>query len=179
MHVPLIVRGPGIPKGQRSPRYARTVDIAPTILALAGDTAPLGEGRSLFPLLANRQGDAEEGEVSDLAVNKHRGNSVSLRRGQWKYVANSPTEYPRVAPRPPEELFALASDPTEQTNLVRTASDGRVEELREELERVRDQDEKLHKRLAGGSGKTRIHLEADEIEHLRALGYISRPSGEP
>jgi arylsulfatase A-like enzyme len=172
LRVPLILHGPGVPKGQRFPTYARTVDIAPTILALAGDTAQLGEGRRLFPLPADRQADADDGgEVSDLAVNKNRGDSVSLRRGEWKYVANSPTEYPRVAPRPPEELFDLASDPAEQTNLVRTALDGRVEQLREELKRVRDQAERLHERLVDGSGNVRIHLGEDDLERLRALGY--------
>lgn len=171
LHVPLILHGPGVPKGQRSPRYARTVDIAPTILALAGDGAQLGEGRSLLPLPANRQADAD-GAVSDLAVNKNRGDSVSLRQGEWKYVANSPTEYPRVAPRPAEELFDLASDPAEQTNLVRTVSDGQVEELRQELTRVRQQAEQLHERLTGGSGRPRIHLGEEDIERLRALGYV-------
>jgi arylsulfatase A-like enzyme len=173
LHVPLILRGPGIPKGQRSAESARTVDIAPTILALAGGAAQLGDGRNLFPLPANREGDAQGGEVADLAVNKNRGDSASLRRGQWKYAVHEPTEHPRVAPRPAEELFDLASDPEERTNLVRTASDGRVEELRNELKRVRDQQaERLRERLANGAGATRVHLDADEIERLRVLGYV-------
>jgi arylsulfatase len=172
LRVPLILRGPGIPAGERSSRYARTVDIAPTILALVGDPAQLGEGRSLFPSLASRQGEAAGGEVSDLAENKNRGDSVSLRRGQWKYVVHAATGHPRVAPRPPEELFDLASDPEEQTNLARSASGGRVEELREELTRVRYQSERLHERFADSSGNARIHLEEDEVERLRALGYV-------
>lgn len=171
LRVPLILHGPGVPEGQRSPRYARTVDIAPTILALVGDTAQFGEGGSLFPLRAKRPEDSGGSEVSDLALNKHRGDSVSLRRGQWKYVIHAPTEYPRVAPRPHEELFDLASDPEEQINLVRTASDGRVEELREELTQIRRQAEKLNARLVEGSGKIRIHLDENELERLRVLGY--------
>jgi arylsulfatase A-like enzyme len=172
LHVPLILHGPGIPKGQRNLGLARTVDIAPTLVAIAGDTARFGEGRSLLPALANPPLAGDGGEIADLAVNKHRGDSVSLRKGQWKYVVHAPTEDPRAAPRPPEELFDLASDPRERTNLVRAATERRLEALRTDLERVRLQDEQLYQRVAQASGKSRIRLEPDDMERLRALGYV-------
>jgi arylsulfatase A-like enzyme len=52
IHVPLIVRGPGIPAGSTTDRIAMNVDLAPTIAALAGAKAPaFVDGRSLVPLL--------------------------------------------------------------------------------------------------------------------------------
>jgi N-acetylglucosamine-6-sulfatase len=52
--VPLIVRGPGVPRGRRSRELVANVDYAPTILDLAGASAPAGfelDGRSLRPFL--------------------------------------------------------------------------------------------------------------------------------
>jgi arylsulfatase A-like enzyme len=139
------------------------VDIAPTILALAGDAVQLGEGRSLLPL-PPRQGDAAGKEVSDLAMNKHRGDSVSLRRGGWKYVVHAPTEHPRVAPRPSEELFDLASDPEEQTNRPHRTV-GRVRSW----DRSGSEARQSLRETSPAVPETRIHLGEDDLERLRAL----------
>lgn len=52
LHVPLIVRGPGIPKGRVLEHTTLNIDLAPTFAALAGVPAPdFVDGRSLVPLL--------------------------------------------------------------------------------------------------------------------------------
>jgi N-acetylglucosamine-6-sulfatase len=52
IHVPLIVRGPGVPAGATRAHITGNVDYAPTFAALAGATAPsFVDGRSLVPLL--------------------------------------------------------------------------------------------------------------------------------
>jgi arylsulfatase A-like enzyme len=56
IRVPLILRGPGVPAGQRRRQLVTNADLAPTILDAAG-ALPAGrvpDGRSLFPLLRDR-----------------------------------------------------------------------------------------------------------------------------
>lgn len=49
-HVPLLMRGPGIPAGQRRTQTVATIDLAPTIAELTG-AGPMRrtDGRSLLP----------------------------------------------------------------------------------------------------------------------------------
>ena len=52
IHVPLIVRGPGVPAGRVVQHFSGNVDLAPTFAELGGATAPaFVDGRSLAPLL--------------------------------------------------------------------------------------------------------------------------------
>jgi len=55
MHVPLILRGPSIPKGKCIDAMACTLDIVPTILEVAG-LPPLkhAQGKSLMPLITDK-----------------------------------------------------------------------------------------------------------------------------
>ncbi len=62
LHVPLVVAGPGFPPGRRSDALARTVDIAPTILAAAGASPlPGSNGRSLAGRLAAEGDERRDG----------------------------------------------------------------------------------------------------------------------
>lgn len=50
MHIPMIMAGPGVPKGKVVPAQASNIDSAPTILDLAGIAPPPdAEGHSLLP----------------------------------------------------------------------------------------------------------------------------------
>jgi arylsulfatase A-like enzyme len=52
IHVPLVVRGPGVPEGEKLPHMALNNDLAPTFADLAGvDPPKFVDGRSLAPLL--------------------------------------------------------------------------------------------------------------------------------
>lgn len=52
LHVPLIVRGPGVPKGRVVDHLALNIDFAPTFARIAGIRPPKWvDGRSLLPLL--------------------------------------------------------------------------------------------------------------------------------
>ncbi|MEK8031419.1 sulfatase-like hydrolase/transferase [Ideonella sp. DXS29W] len=52
IRVPLIVRGPGVPRGGAVSLITANVDYAPTLAAIAGTSAPaFVDGRSLLPLL--------------------------------------------------------------------------------------------------------------------------------
>jgi arylsulfatase A-like enzyme len=55
VRVPLLMRGPGIPRGWRDPRPVANIDVAPTIVDAAGASAGrVPDGRSLLPLLTDR-----------------------------------------------------------------------------------------------------------------------------
>jgi arylsulfatase A-like enzyme len=55
LHVPLIMAGPGLPKGKRVDGLASNVDTAPTLLSLAGfSPLPDAEGQSLLPLIQGK-----------------------------------------------------------------------------------------------------------------------------
>jgi arylsulfatase A-like enzyme len=54
IRVPLIVRGPGVPRGQTRDHFVLNIDFAPTFVDLAEATAGISmDGRSLLPLLGN------------------------------------------------------------------------------------------------------------------------------
>lgn len=59
--VPLTVRGPGVAAGSRIDSYLTNVDLAPTILEIAGLFAPdpLMDGRSFLPLITDRGAESE------------------------------------------------------------------------------------------------------------------------
>ena len=55
IRVPLLMRGPGVPRGARRRQLVTNADLAPTILEATGATAAgrVPDGRSLFPLLSD------------------------------------------------------------------------------------------------------------------------------
>jgi arylsulfatase A-like enzyme len=120
LHVPLIMRGPGLPHGTRIRGEVSLVDVAPTVGALLGLTVDAADGTSL---VAAMRGDA-------LASRPIYAETFApwfdfgwaglrvVRDGGWKYIA---------APRP--EFFDLRLDPGETTNLLteRPAEASRLE----------------------------------------------------
>jgi choline-sulfatase len=127
LHVPLIVRGPGIPAGGRLGVAAQTVDLLPTTLDLLGVPAPDGTklaGRSLAPGLRGTATLRDEPTYAEsLLPLLHFGWSDlrSLKEGRFKYIE---------APRP--ELYDLREDPGEMHNLL-VSQPARAEAMREGL----------------------------------------------
>jgi N-acetylglucosamine-6-sulfatase len=128
VHVPLLVRGPGVPRGLMVEALTLSVDFAPTFAELAGATLPAEpDGRSLVPLLegqapAWRQAvlleqfavpsappkASELQEPGDASSHPaHRG----IRTAGYKYV-----EY-GTADKGEKEVYDLKKDPDERLNL--------------------------------------------------------------
>jgi len=113
--IPLIVHAPGRFPARRIAQSASLVDVAPTLLELAGvgpggHASPL-DGRSLCAELGGARGADEaigeylaEGAVAPL---------VMIRRGPFKFV-HSPVD--------PDQLYDLAADPDELENLARSTA---------------------------------------------------------
>ena len=115
--IPLIVRMPGRP-AQRIDRFARLMDLMPTILELAGIEPPAGiDAMSLLPLLRGE----EPARWPDSVYCEHHGEvwgyqtQRMVRTGGWKYVYN---------PHDLDELYDLSNDPFEMTNRI-SAPDAR------------------------------------------------------
>ncbi|MCP4594690.1 MAG: sulfatase-like hydrolase/transferase [bacterium] len=160
MRVPLIVRQPGvIPAGRKTDAQVRTIDVAPTILAMLGlppeDNA---QGASLLPLLEGSTKDLGLGAYSEsVAAHEAHGYSRlwSLRADGWKYIH---------APIP--ELYDVRHDPAETVNLVASEA-SRTESMRDQLEAL------LGETADQASGTpASVQLDAEASERLAALGYV-------
>jgi arylsulfatase A-like enzyme/tetratricopeptide (TPR) repeat protein len=124
LKVPLALRAPGLPRGARIPWQARLVDLAPTLLGLAGGPPSSGRGSGQVADHSTLAADgidlsaALRGEIApprlpayaeSLFGTYHYGWSPlrALRESGLKWIE---------APRP--ELYDLARDPSEVDNLV-------------------------------------------------------------
>ncbi|HMF03841.1 MAG TPA: sulfatase [Acidimicrobiia bacterium] len=64
IHVPLVVRGPGVPQGKKVDDPAMNIDFAPTFAELAGAKAPgFVNGRSLVPAMHGKKPGNERKDV--------------------------------------------------------------------------------------------------------------------
>ncbi|MCP5042236.1 MAG: sulfatase [bacterium] len=136
VRVPLAIRFPGrVPQGMRVPNLVRLIDIAPSVLELAGvggqTTAAFLEpmdGASFVPLLDNRSDrarsvfieseDCPNPATADFAApgmtchpSGPAGKIRALFDGRWKLIV-TPLESGRQY-----ELYDLTNDPTESTDL--------------------------------------------------------------
>ena len=129
IHVPLLVRGPGVPRGVSRSQMALNNDLAPTFTSWAGLTPPgFVDGRSLGPLLSasppsswrsallvehwlDENGDPYAATIPDY---------TAVRTGRYLFVRYATGEV---------ELYDLSNDPYELESLHNTAST----ELKERL----------------------------------------------
>jgi arylsulfatase A-like enzyme len=159
VHVPLIVRVPGAPRGVRRPELVRSFDVTPTILDYAGiaTAARHMDARSFRPALAGGRLDepreAYAGFPSRRMLRTDRYKLLRYRDGR-------------------EALYDLVRDPGEEHDLAGSEDDG-IRRVRASLaERL---DKTVARLRAQGTSRSAPSGEAvDEAtrEQLRALGYI-------
>ncbi len=106
--VPLLLRGPGVPTGERSAALAYSWDLFPTLCDLTGLATPGDlDARSLSPIL-RRETTTHRTELHAL----HRDWQRMAKNDRWKLI-----EY-AVGPERHTQLFDLRNDPWEQHNLA-------------------------------------------------------------
>lgn len=111
LRVPLVVRAPALTPGRRTEPVSG-LDVAPTILALAGLPIPPGmRGRSLVGPVA----------VGPLVLESARGLQLAVVDDHWKLIRSLKDVYYVEAFQRPAgavELYDLRADPEERTNLA-------------------------------------------------------------
>jgi arylsulfatase A len=135
MRVPAIAWWPGRVQPSVCSAVASTLDVFPTLLALARVPVPGGlelDGRDASPLLF------QTGARSDLPFLFFRGQELmAVRLNEWKLHFQTQAGYggsPRERHDPPL-LFHLGQDPGERRNVASEHSE-RVQELRARAERM-------------------------------------------
>ena len=165
IRVPLIVRHPGrIPAGRRvSGPVAASVDLAPTLLALAGIPIPAGmDGRALA---AEGEGPSPEIVHSRLRLGERRLEAI--RRQPWKLILDAEARH--------AALFDLASDPGERND--RGQSDvATAKELAQALDERLLAADRRRRALLGADRPSSVstdELPEKSREALKALGYVN------
>ena len=138
IRIPFIVRYPGLIRdpGRRARQMVLNIDLAPTLLELAGIVPPAAmQGRSLVPILEDAATPGrtawlyEHFPVFPIPI----PGITAIRTANYKYVEYQEDLRPR-------ELFDLTKDPREQTNLIQTpAGMTQADILKRELERLKQE----------------------------------------
>lgn len=117
LHIPLIVKVPGLPAGKRTKVITESVDLYPTLCELAGVPSPQTlEGQSLLPLLKDPGQTAEE-----MAFSRYRVGD-SIRFGDFRY-----SEYRNKGGKVTGRmLYNHKSDPLENENIVDDPKQGEL-----------------------------------------------------
>ncbi|HID23384.1 MAG TPA: DUF4976 domain-containing protein [Planctomycetaceae bacterium] len=103
--VPLVLSGPGIPKGRRCAAQCYLRDLFPTACELAGLPIPASvQGKSLVPVLRG-----EQQRLYRYVFAYFRSCQRMIRTDRWKWI-----RYPEVGR---EQLFDLLADPFERRDL--------------------------------------------------------------
>ncbi len=161
LHVPLIVRAPGVVRpGQRVPAAVEVTDVYATVLDMMSGAVPpaggaRGSGRSLRVALEG--GMLESGvcyaETDEPYAEYGWAPLRSIVVDGWKYIHS-----------PIAELYNVAADPGETTSLA-TEHPEKLEALRGQLAALR------HGMVVGPSEG--VTLSADDQRRLRSLGYMA------
>lgn len=107
IRVPLLVRGPGLPAGRRIAEPVANIDLAPTILDLAGVRAGVEvDGRSL---VAAARGTASSRDVLLEVFERKVDQFVGLRTPRFAYAERDGAR---------DELYDLRADPHQLDNLI-------------------------------------------------------------
>jgi len=159
LHVPLVLRGPGVPAGLRVDGAVSLVDVAPTILDLLGlPTLPGADGISLRPALAGKPLPTRP-LFFGWGKDQH---GVRLR--MWKFW---------VPPNGVAQAFELHRDPRERADSRGAAQFGKI--LRPQLEPILERhlrDAATRRDALVAAGMPESGVDAETQRALRALGYV-------
>lgn len=158
LHVPFVIAAPEI-KPRVIAEPVSTVDLAPTIAALAGFTMPKSDGRDLAQLLRDNAAIPATDVYAETQYPLTFGWSelTALRRDNLKLIAG-----------PTAELFDLARDPREETNI-----------LTNQRRAYRDLNAQLDALRATTIATSQTAVDEETKSKLASLGYITPAGATP
>jgi choline-sulfatase len=107
--IPLIMSGPALAAGSTIDAHVGLLDVAPTLLDIAGiDVPPIMDGATVLPLIG-APADPERTVFGEYLGEGAVAPIFMIRRGPWKFVWSQPDG---------AQLFDLETDPHELTDLV-------------------------------------------------------------
>jgi choline-sulfatase len=120
VRVPLVITGPGVPRGRCVQEVVSVLDLPPTLVELAGLDVPASyQGRSLVPLMRSTEHEWDDEafiQVSESQIAR------AVRTRRWKYgiaaPANDPLTESSASTYDEAYLYDLKADPYELNNLV-------------------------------------------------------------
>jgi choline-sulfatase len=160
MRVPALLSWPArLPAGMRVAPLVRAIDLAPTLMELAGVPRLEGiDGESLMPLVrgGTRSSISAYGETYFPELFMNWSPLRSIRDDRWKFIE---------APEP--ELYDLTKDPGELTNLA-TREPARTAALRQALAA-----------FTSANVDRTATMDRETLQKLAALGYLSASTPPP
>lgn len=166
-HIPFIVSGPGVEAGTIVSAPITNMDLAPTLLDLAGvqPDRPL-DGRSVVPLLGG-ESDPDRSPYAVCEFNGHHYHYQArmITDGRSKYVFNAPEI---------DEFYDLAEDPWETVNLI--DSDAHKPRIRQFRQALMDWMEKTSDPLLGWASDL-FGVRQNEFSPYQAKHLGRKPEG--
>ncbi|HZI59204.1 MAG TPA: sulfatase [Pyrinomonadaceae bacterium] len=137
IRMPLLIRYPkAVKSGVVRDEFALNIDLAPTLLELAGVSASIRmEGRSLVPLLKGAKTEWRKSFLVEYYSDKvfprvRQMGYKAVRNERWKYIHYFELEGM-------DELYDLKADPYEIKNIIRQPSAAKiVEAMKQEMDRL-------------------------------------------
>jgi len=135
---PLLIRYPKLIKaGTTCEQFVLNIDIAPTLLDLAGAPVPKSvQGRSLLPLFKDSKAPWRKSFLTEYFQEKQYVRTPTwqaVRNESWKYI-----HYLDLLDM--DELYDLKGDPCEMKNLIKDPkSQSALKEMKQELERLQSE----------------------------------------
>lgn len=181
--VPLILYGPGIPRGRRVPQLVELIDIMPTVLSLLGLPTPEHvQGHDLTPLLRDGGSIPREqayvsglfGAVEPFLMHKQSKIVRDVDGVRWAYVNtvhHDGDEGTRsFETRTPGELYRLNDDPDQRKNVAADHPE-LARELEQALLAWYAENDSLAGKLGQRKSWGKAKLTKKQRERLKALGY--------
>jgi arylsulfatase A-like enzyme len=164
VRVPLVIAGPGLPKGRRIKENVSLLGLVPALKELIGvkyDDAMQGE--SFVPLIFDGESNGDYLYFDDVQEHDHVD---ALVQDNHKLIVTREGAF---------ELYDLASDPHETVNYAARVPDV-IDSMQKTILKMRKENEKRRKRNLAALGDDLPMMSEEKkrkvIEKLRALGYV-------
>ena len=164
VRIPLIIRyPPRIAAATRVSRLASIIDVAPTLLDLAGLPAlPDAHGRSFAPLVVSTDPTWEDRPVISEFLDSRQ--VLALRTPGWKLIFDFVRGIPQV--------YDLTVDPGERSPLPLERTPVPAGEIRAILEQTVRRLKEAAARMPVPEGRDWMSLPEVHRRHLKSLGYL-------